>query len=118
MATGGTCDAVKNVCFDPRDPYAGELLPTYRQIIDVGAWENALATNSTGQSGHPLHRHYADMIEPWRDGEYHPMLWHRADVEREAVGVLVMEPVAAAGGRNGTGVSGSRGQATGRRSHR
>ena len=108
VAAGGTCDSVKNVCFDPRKPYAAELLPTYRQIVDVGAWENTLAMNSTGQSGHPFHRHYADMIAPWAKGEYHPMLWHREDVEREAVAVLVMQPAEAVGGRDMGDVAGSR----------
>lgn len=92
VAVGGTCDTVGNVCFDPRDPYAGELLPTYRQVIDVGAWERSVAINSTGQSGHPFHRHYSDMVAMWRAGEHHPMLWRRDDVEREAVHVLVLQP--------------------------
>lgn len=108
MAVGGTCDTVKNVCFDPRRPYTAELLPTYRQIIDVGAWENSVAVNSTGQSGHPFHRHYTDMIRLWREGTYHPMLWHRDDIAREASAVLVIEPVEAVGGRDGGPSAGSR----------
>jgi len=89
---GGTCDAVLNVCFDPRDPYDALLVPTCRQIVDVGDWAQSLSVNSTGQSGHPFHRHYADQIPLWQRGEYHPMLWERADIEREAVAVLVLGP--------------------------
>jgi acyl-homoserine lactone acylase PvdQ len=37
--------------------------------------------HTTGQSGHPTSRHYADFVPMWLAGEYHPMLWERADVE-------------------------------------
>jgi hypothetical protein len=37
-------------------------------------------------------RHYDDMIDPWPNIEYHPMLWARADMEADAEGVLVLRP--------------------------
>jgi len=48
--------------------------------------------HTTGQSGHAYHRHYDDMIDPWRNIEYHPMLWEQADVEADAEGILVLRP--------------------------
>jgi len=45
-----------------------------------------------GQSGHPFHRHYDDMVDPWRNVEYHVMLWERTAVETHAEGVLVLMP--------------------------
>ena len=74
----------------PHDPVA--ITPTYRQIIDLGDWERSVAVNSTGQSGQLDSRHYADMIELWRTGRYHPMLWDRASIEREAEGTLILLP--------------------------
>ncbi len=68
------------------------ITPTYRQIIDLGDWERSVAVNSTGQSGQVGSRHYADMVELWRTGSYHPMLWERASIKREAEGTLILLP--------------------------
>jgi penicillin amidase len=65
---------------------------SYRQVIDVGAWENCVSVNTTGQCGVPGNPHYADQIPLWREGRYHPMLWRREDIECEAEGTLIMEP--------------------------
>jgi len=65
---------------------------SYRQIIDVGAWENSQSVNTTGQCGVLGSPHYADQIPLWRAGQYHPMLWRREDIQRQAEGILVLEP--------------------------
>ncbi len=67
---------------------------SYRQVIDVGAWENSQSVNTTGQCGVWGSPHYADQIPLWREGRYHPMLWRREDIQREATGVLTLEPAA------------------------
>jgi penicillin amidase len=64
----------------------------YRQIIDMGNFDNSLAVIPSGQSGHPGSRHYSDMIGLWARVEYHAMLWERASVERQARGRLVLAP--------------------------
>lgn len=66
---------------------------TYRQVLDVGDWDRSTAVLSTGQSGQPTSPHYADMIDLWREGEQHPMLWTRAAVEAEAAATLSLRPV-------------------------
>ncbi len=48
--------------------------------------------HTTGQSGQPGSRHYADMIGPWRRVEYHPMLFERDAVLAESDGTLTLEP--------------------------
>ena len=40
-----------------------------RLVADPGDTETTLAIIATGQSGHPLSRHWADLLAPWRDGE-------------------------------------------------
>ncbi|NIO69287.1 MAG: hypothetical protein GTN71_09695, partial [Anaerolineae bacterium] len=65
---------------------------SYRQIIDLGDWGNSLFIHTTGQSGHPLHRHYADMMDPWQAVEYHPMHFDRADIEADKEGMLILTP--------------------------
>jgi penicillin amidase len=46
----------------------------------------------TGQSGHPNHPHYDDMIELWLNGQYHPMWYSAEAVENAAVETLILEP--------------------------
>jgi penicillin amidase len=91
--TGGDSETVWQASGTPGFPFSPvAITPTYRQIIDLGDWERSVAVNSTGQSGQLGSRHYADMIELWRTGRYHPMLWERASIEREAEGTLILLP--------------------------
>lgn len=64
----------------------------YRQIIDLDDFDRSLSVLNSGQSGQPGSPHYADQIEPWREGEYHPMLWSRAQVEEHLENRLVLTP--------------------------
>lgn len=45
----------------------------YRGVYDFSDPDSSLFVTSTGQSGHPLSRHYDDLGELWRRGEYTPM---------------------------------------------
>jgi penicillin amidase len=49
--------------------------PSYREVIDVGDWDNSLIVNTPGQSGDPYNRHYRDLAPLWVKGEYFPMLF-------------------------------------------
>lgn len=60
------------------------VVPAYRQVYELGNWDSAQTIMSSGQSGHPLSRQYADQIDMWREGDYHPMPWTRAAVEEIA----------------------------------
>jgi penicillin amidase len=91
--TGGDSETVWQASGTPGFPYGPvSIIPTYRQIIGLGDWERSVAVNSTGQVGQLGSRHRADMIELWRTGSYHPMLWDRASIEREAEGTLILLP--------------------------
>jgi penicillin amidase len=57
------------------------VVPSTRQIVDLGDPRETVSVMPGGQSGHPLSPHYADQIELFARGEYHPVLWTRADVE-------------------------------------
>ncbi|MEA3337027.1 MAG: penicillin acylase family protein [Chloroflexota bacterium] len=65
----------------------------YRQVLDVGDWDRSTAVLCTGQSGQPGSAHYADLIDMWREGDQHPMLWSRDAVDREADVSLWLKPV-------------------------
>ena len=55
-------------------------------------WNRSLGMLVPGQSGHPMSPHYADNIQGWLNGEYHPMLFDREAVLKEADATLVIEP--------------------------
>ncbi len=63
-----------------------------RMIVDFGNLDNSLTMHTTGQSGHAYEPHYIDMADPWRNIEYHPMRWSRAQVEAGAEGILRLVP--------------------------
>ena len=46
------------------------LIPAMRIVVDFAAAEPLIGLNSSGQSGNPASRHYADGIEAWRKGQY------------------------------------------------
>ena len=95
MPTGGEKETVKAGGFDvddPERPFAQNHGAGYRAVYDLAEPENSVFVISTGQSGNPLSSHYEDYAEPWRDGEYLPMLTERSRVEEDALGTLVLEP--------------------------
>jgi penicillin amidase len=98
VAVGGDCNTVWQASYVPY--YGYELKAStacYRQIIDMGNFDNSLAVIPSGQSGHPGSRHYGDLIRLWQRVEHHPMPWERASVEQQARGRLVLAPAGSDG---------------------
>ncbi|NHX27727.1 penicillin acylase family protein, partial [Escherichia coli] len=54
-------------------PFANVHGAGYRGVYDFADPDSSVFVISTGQSGHPLSRHYDDLGELWRRGEYIPM---------------------------------------------
>jgi penicillin amidase len=75
-----------------RRPYETSEAASYRQILDVGAWDQSLAVNTTGQSGHPASPHYFDQNSLWREGKYHRLPFSRAAVDADTVSRLELIP--------------------------
>jgi penicillin G amidase len=65
---------------------------TYRQIIDFANLDASMATNVPGQSGQPGSPFYANLVESFGNGEYFPLSYTRAAVERNAAHRLVLAP--------------------------
>ncbi|MGB5842888.1 MAG: penicillin acylase family protein, partial [Anaerolineales bacterium] len=63
------------------EPYVVGSLPSMRMILDLSELSNSLTIHTTGQSGHAYHDHYVDMTDPWRQIQYHAMLWDPEQVE-------------------------------------
>jgi penicillin amidase len=78
--------------FDFRRPFGVVAISSYRMIIDITDPSRSIAMGSVGQSGHPLSPHYQDMCLKWVKGEYHPIYYRRADIEKNREGKLILIP--------------------------
>jgi penicillin amidase len=89
---GGDTDTPLQTAMMPDDPYNNKAwAPSFRQIIDLGDLTKSKAIHPPGQSGHLASSHYDDLAQLWLDGEYHPMLWTREQVDAEAEVTLVLK---------------------------
>lgn len=77
---------------DPEHPFIAEGGPSQRIIMDLSSWDNALAVNSTGQSGHLFNPHRDDELALWKNMEYHPLTFTRKAAEADGVGTLKIQP--------------------------
>ncbi|MBM9595562.1 penicillin acylase family protein [Roseitranquillus sediminis] len=74
------------------EPFANVHGAGYRGIYDFADPDSSIFIISTGQSGHPLSRHYDDMSELWRRGEYVPMSLDPKLARAGAIGVTTLTP--------------------------
>lgn len=77
---------------DGPDPFQNVHGAGYRGVYDFADPDSSVFIISTGQSGHFLSRHYDDMAQLWRRGEYIPMSLDRDLARAAAVGVTVLMP--------------------------
>ena len=76
---------------DP-DPFHNVHGAGYRGVYDFADPDSSVFVTSTGQSGHFLSRHYDDLAQLWRRGEYIPMSLDEELARAAAVGVTRLEP--------------------------
>lgn len=91
-ATSGSESVPQKTCWNVNNGFEVTCIPALRQIIDLGNLDNSLMVQSLGQSGHPMHPHYDDLIEMWRNLQYHPSNWSREAAESGEHELLVLEP--------------------------
>jgi len=93
VPVGGDMNTVAQASYVGSRPFVvHSYTVSYRQIIDLSDLNRSVAILPGGQSGHPASRHYSDMIDAWRRVEYHPMLFDRGEIERQAEGRLTLMP--------------------------
>ncbi len=92
VGVGGDEYTVNNGGLDYSADFAQVVIPSYRQIVDLSDLSKSISMHSTGQSGQPASDHYRDFVEPWAKVEYHPMLFDKETIEREAAEVLRLVP--------------------------
>ncbi|RMF13991.1 MAG: penicillin acylase family protein [Alphaproteobacteria bacterium] len=77
--------------FKGAHPYRHVHGPSYRAIYDLADPSRSRFVIPTGQSGHPLSRHYRDLFDLWREGRY---LEVPVDIpSQQAAGILRIESV-------------------------
>ena len=74
------------------NPYLNVHAGAYRGVYDFADPNSSVFIISTGQSGHPLSRHYDNLAELWRRGEYVPMSLDESLARAGATGVTTLSP--------------------------
>lgn len=75
-----------------RDPFQNVHGAGYRGVYDFADPDSSVFITSTGQSGHFLSRHYDDLAQLWRRGEYILMSLDTDLARGAAVGVTTLNP--------------------------
>ncbi len=92
IACPGDNTTVDVNAWDMEKPFEIEHIASQRSLIDLGNLDGSLMVHTTGQSGHPTHRHYDDFLQAWRDVRYHPTYWDRAGLLKAPRERLRLEP--------------------------
>ncbi len=77
-----------------RNPWLNVSGAAYRGVYDLADPDSSVFVIATGQSGHPLSRHYDDMAELWRRGEYVGMSLDPELARAAATGITHLQPLA------------------------
>lgn len=73
-------------------PYREAHQPSFRLLLDVGSWDDALAVLTTGQSAQLLSPHYGDQVSMWLEGRYRNGAFDERHVRDAAVHRLLLVP--------------------------
>lgn len=77
---------------DEKEPFANRHAASLRAIYDMADPENSRFIHSTGQSGNVLSSLYSNYAWRWASVAYIPMKTKREEVEKNRIGVLVLQP--------------------------
>lgn len=67
---GGDHSTLNVAAYKWGDNFDTWLIPAMRIVVDFGREEPLIGLNSSGQSGNPASKHYADGIDAWLKGNY------------------------------------------------
>ncbi|MBU2866431.1 penicillin acylase family protein [Pacificibacter marinus] len=91
--SGGDNTLMRGVTAGTGDqPFANVHGAAYRGVYDFADPDSSVFITATGQSGHPLSRHYDDLGELWRRGEYVPMTLDPTLARAAGVGITHILP--------------------------
>ena len=80
---GGDTDTLCQLAAIPgqEDGNHSMIGPSFRQVLDLGDWDQGWCMAPLGQSGNLCSKHYQDQFSDWQKGRYKPMLWSRTKVK-------------------------------------
>jgi penicillin amidase len=74
------------------EPYLNIHASGYRAVYDFSDPDSSVFIIATGESGHPISRHYDDLSALWRRSEYVPMSLDESLARAAAVGITRLQP--------------------------
>jgi penicillin amidase len=88
----GDGTTVMRVSWNRLRPFRAYEAPSWRQVFDVGEWDQARVVLPSGQSGHLMSAHYFDQNELWRSGQYRTQPFSRQAVTAAQRHRLLLAP--------------------------
>ena len=73
----GDGTTLMRISWNRLNPFEAWEYPSWRQIFDVGNWDQSRVAMAAGQSGHPMSPYYFDQNDGWRAGRYRTQLFTR-----------------------------------------
>jgi len=90
---GGSCTSVNNAMYMlNKNNFRTIVGPSMRQIVDLSNRKNSLIVITTGQSGHPLSKHFKDQTPLWLNGKYHRAITDSIEICNSDFDVLILNP--------------------------
>jgi penicillin G amidase len=89
---GGDEQTVCQGMYEPGAGYEAVVVPSWRQIVDLGDLDASVGTQTLGQSGNPASPHWNDQFPLWSTGRYHPLPFSRRAVEAATESTVELAP--------------------------
>lgn len=89
---GGSAFTVANAVVSLADPFKVPAGTSFRLVVDMSDLNATLSSIPTGVSGHPLSSHYFDQNQGWLEGNSHPFVFDRSEIEATQEGKLTLVP--------------------------
>lgn len=83
---------VMRISWNRLAPFAAWEYPSWRQLFDVGQWDEARVSLPAGQSGHPMSPYYFDQSDAWSKGQYRTQAFSRGAVQAASKHRLLLVP--------------------------
>lgn len=83
---------VMRISWNRLTPFTAWEHPSWRELFDVGQWDDARVTLPAGQSGHPMSPFYFDQNDAWRKGQYRTQPFSRSAVQAASTHRLLLVP--------------------------
>ena len=88
----GDGHTVMRISWNRRERFKAWEYPSWRQLFDVGEWDQSRVIMASGQSGHPMSPYYFSQNELWRQGQYRRQPFSREAVTAAAKHRLLLVP--------------------------